>query len=314
MKPGAKYASLLLLALVGCQPVPAVVPPITEPPAPLAADFRAGAVGQIVGQVVWEGEAPRVPPFSDLPLTLYHEQARIKSLQRNPNRPEIAPESRGVGNAVVFLRGVPPAASRPWDWPPVQVAIKDYRLQVQQGDRGGRYGFVRRGEYVEVVSRQPVHHMVRASGAACFNLALPEPDQSRSRPLTRRGVVELSNAIHYFWMRGYLFVDDHPYYACTDRDGRFVLHDVPPGQYDLVCWLPSWREAARDLDPELGTVLRLHFEPPVEKSHAVIVETGRTLDVHFEMRLADFGEPAKRVARDNSARPAAVVRTADPTR
>lgn len=278
----------MLLAFAGCQPVPAAMSPEVEPVAELATQFQANATGTIVGQVVWTGEAPVVEPFAVLPMSLSYEFAKGKVLRENPNAPAIDPHSRGVGNAVVFLRGVAPTVSRPWDHPPVQVAIRDDRFDVHQGTRVGRYGFVRRGEAVEIVSRQPVHQMVRATGSACFNLALVEPEQPRTRTLPRRGVVELSNATSCFWMRAYLFVDDHPYHACTDPSGRFTLRDVPPGRYELVCWMPSWREARRDLDPEWGMVLRLFFQPPVEKSRTVTVETGQTLDERFEMKTADF--------------------------
>jgi hypothetical protein len=278
----------MLLAFAGCQPVPAAMSPEVEPVAELGTQFQANATGAIAGQVVWTGDAPVVEPFAVLPMSLNYEFAKGKVLRKNPNTPAIDPQSRGVGNAVVFLRGVSPVVSRPWDLPPVQVAIRDYRFDVHQGSGVGRYGFVRRGKSVEIVSRQPVHQMVRATGSAYFNLALVEPEQPRTRTLPRNGVVELSSAINFFWMRAYLFVDDHPYYACTDPSGRFVLRDVPPGRYELVCWMPSWREASRDLDPEWGMVLRVTYDRPLEKLQSVTVETGRTLDARFEMRTADF--------------------------
>jgi len=282
------YLLPLALAFVGCQPVPAAMSPEIEPVAELGTRFQATATGTIAGQVVWTGDVPVVEPFAVQPMSLNYEFAKGKVLKENPNAPAIDPQSRGVGNAVVFLRGVTPAASRPWDLPPVQVAVRDCRFDVHQGNGVGRYGFVRRGKSVEIVSRQPVHQMVRATGSAYFNLALVEPELPRSRTLPRSGVVELSNAINCFWMRAYLFVDDHPYYACTDPSGRFMLRDVSPGRYELVCWMPSWREASRDLDPEWGMVLRVSFDRPVEKIQTVTVETGQTLDVRFEMKTADF--------------------------
>jgi hypothetical protein len=278
----------MVLMFVGCQPVPAAVPEAALPVAELGTRFQPDATGAIAGQVVWTGDAPVVEPFAVLPMSLYYEFAKDKVLKENPNAPAIDPRSRGVGNAVVFLRGVAPAVSRPWDLPPVQVAIRDHRFDVHQGTGIGHYGFVRRGQSVEIVSKQPVHQMVRATGSAYFNLALVEPELPRTRTLPRHGVVELSNAINCFWMRAYLFVDDHPYYVRTDSSGRFVLRDVPPGRYELVCWMPSWREASRDLDPEWGMVLRVTFDRPVEKIQPVTIETGRTLDARFEMQTADF--------------------------
>ena len=38
------------------------------------------------------------------------------------------------------------------------------------------------------------------------------------------------------WMSGWIVVHEHPYYAVTDESGRFVLSDVPPGEYTLLIW------------------------------------------------------------------------------
>jgi plastocyanin len=38
------------------------------------------------------------------------------------------------------------------------------------------------------------------------------------------------------WMKGYVFVFDHPYFAVTRPDGKFELNGLPPGTYTLVAW------------------------------------------------------------------------------
>ena len=38
------------------------------------------------------------------------------------------------------------------------------------------------------------------------------------------------------WMKGYVFVFDHPYFAVTHGDGKFELTGLPPGTYTLVAW------------------------------------------------------------------------------
>jgi hypothetical protein len=53
-------------------------------------------------------------------------------------------------------------------------------------------------------------------------------------PLLKAGIYEVtaeeSGAV------GWVVVPRHPYYAITDRTGRFRLDDVPPGEYTLVAW------------------------------------------------------------------------------
>jgi len=36
------------------------------------------------------------------------------------------------------------------------------------------------------------------------------------------------------WMFAYVSVFDHPYFAVTGEDGKYRIHDVPPGQYTVV--------------------------------------------------------------------------------
>ncbi|HXA57360.1 MAG TPA: carboxypeptidase regulatory-like domain-containing protein [Candidatus Acidoferrum sp.] len=38
------------------------------------------------------------------------------------------------------------------------------------------------------------------------------------------------------WMRGYLFVFRHPFFAVTRRDGKFTLNGLPPGDYTIEAW------------------------------------------------------------------------------
>jgi hypothetical protein len=195
-----------------------------------------------------------------------------------------------VEGAVVFLRGISPRQARPWDHPPVRVEQQAFQFHVRQGNEEGLVGFVRRGDSVTLISLQEDFHALQARGAAFFTLVFPDPFQERTRQLDRRGLVTLSSNCGYFWMRAYLFVDDHPYYARTDAQGRFVLPAVPPGTYDLVCWLPNWNVQTRERDAETWQITRLTFRPPVEMVRPLRLERGGTETVRFELSAADFGD------------------------
>lgn len=59
-------------------------------------------------------------------------------------------------------------------------------------------------------------------------------DPSQAKP---DDVVELKCGIHP-WMHAWVVVDDSPYAAVTDADGKFELKDLPPGTYTLEAWHP----------------------------------------------------------------------------
>jgi hypothetical protein len=49
-------------------------------------------------------------------------------------------------------------------------------------------------------------------------------------------------------MSAYVVVTETPYFAKTDKDGKFVLKDVPPGKYTLKVWHEKAKPATVALD------------------------------------------------------------------
>ena len=281
---------LLVAAILGCserEPEPAEA--VRSSPSECGSHFDPATAGTIRGRVTWRGDIPTVPPFRTSPILPGGIVLSEGPVRENPNAPIIDAKTRGVANAFVFLRGVDAQFARPWDLPPVRAEMQDYQLRIRQGQITSRYGFVRRGDQVEMVSQQPVFHALHADGAAFFGLTFPDTGKPRFRCLDKAGVVELSSAAGYYWMRACLFVDDHPYYARTNAGGRFVLPQVPASEYEVVCWMPDWHEARHDRDPETGVFLRLFFKPAVEQTERVVLGRNETRDINFTFSAIQFG-------------------------
>lgn len=49
------------------------------------------------------------------------------------------------------------------------------------------------------------------------------------------------------WMKSYIGVLDHPFFAVTNRDGSFVFEGVPPGEYTLAAWHEVFGETTQSL-------------------------------------------------------------------
>jgi hypothetical protein len=255
-----------------------------------ATAFDASDCGTISGRVVWKDNVPSVAPLKSPANPLGGEILRKLQVRPNPNAPVIDPRTKGVGNAVVFLRGVDPKRGRRWHHPPVRVEMRDCQFHLRQGEIDSRFGFVHRGDLVEMVSRDAWLHCLHADGSSFFSYAFPDPDQPLGRRLTQNGIVELTSAAGCFWMRAYLFVDDHPYYARTDAQGRFDLPDVPAGRYEIVCWMPNWRKARHERDPESGLICRFFFKEPVECVRAMTVKRRETQRADFALSEELFGQ------------------------
>jgi hypothetical protein len=253
----------------------------TEQAAAPSGRFDRTAAGTVRGRVLWDGEAPDVPALQVFPNSLLRPPLDRHHVVPNPNAPAVDRHTGGLVGAVVFLKEVQPGHARPWDHPPVSVEQSRHGLTVVQGDRTGRVGFVRRGDKVSFVAKDALYHSLRATGANYFTLPFPDADRPSARVLDTEGCVELSSAVGYFWLRGYLFVSDHPYFTLSDARGRFTLRDVPAGTYELVCWLPSWQEARRDRDPETGLTTRLYYRSPAVREMRITVAAGADTSAGF---------------------------------
>lgn len=268
-----RWISAVLVALTGCGDVPAPVLNTPGPASTAPSTFDPARSGAIAGRVRWTGPVPQVPPI-DVERFIAGGTQVQHIARANPHQPRVWADGALAG-AVVFLRGVEPTAARPWDHAPVTLEMNDEQPMVRQGDAPpGLVGFVRRGDAVKMVSRQPLLHVIRARGAGFFTLTLPKPDLVRTRPLNEIGHVEMTSATGNIAMRGHLFVDEHPYYALTDADGRFSLPGVPAGNYELVCWRPDWRIERQERDPETLLRVRLFFQSAKETAVQATVRSG----------------------------------------
>jgi hypothetical protein len=280
---------LVLLALVGCEPGRNAGrgKPSPADPAPTGTRFDPATAGAVRGRVRWQGDVPTLPPIT-APVPDGAGGYRYTE-KHNPFLPVVDAKSHGLAGAVVFLKGIDPATGRAWDWPPVRVEQRDYRIFIHQGDGEPRkVGFVQRGDEVEMLSTEPAHHMLRARGAAFFTLPFPEPNKPLSRSLNEPGLVELTSGAGYCWAAADLFVCEHPYYALTDGTGNFTLPRVPPGKYELVVWVRDWHVTVQERDPGSGLICRQHYAPPAEKRATITIEPKGIVEHSVTLSGADF--------------------------
>ena len=270
--------AVLALALggLGCtRPLQDLTPPAaSKQNAPTFAETFPQ--GRIAGRVTWNGAAPDVPPIKG--LISMSDGLRWGEM---PNHmvPAIDPNTKGLADAVVFLKACDPKSAKPWPFEPLRIEIRDRKIGVAQGARGGRVGFARICEPIEMVSRDDDRHMLRARGAGFFTLPLPDPNKPKSRAIDAPGATEFTSAAGYFWSSAEVFTCEHPYYTTTDNEGRFSLENVPPGQYALIARHRNWKLLNSERDPETGKIMRLNFDVPFQTELAITVLQSGTPDV-----------------------------------
>ena len=61
------------------------------------------------------------------------------------------------------------------------------------------------------------------------------------------------------WMRAWIAVLDHPFFAVTKEDGAFEWSSVPPGEYTVAVWHETLGEVTKKVSVKPKEVLKLEF-------------------------------------------------------
>jgi len=88
-------------------------------------------------------------------------------------------------------------------------------------------------------SDQTTHQVYSFSAIKQFELTLNRGQTSMPVIFDNGGVAALGCNIHDH-MIAYVFVADSPWTALTGPDGRAVIEDVPPGNYQAQVWHPKY--------------------------------------------------------------------------
>jgi plastocyanin len=182
-----------------------------------------GNGGTVSGHVTFTGTVPtrQIIPTKDLDTCGGPREDALL---------EVGP-SHGVANTLVYLADIEkgkswPAPSRPPELDNRKCRFEPEMQVIQPGS-------------IAVVNKDPVLHNTHGyyGRRTAFNTALPNQNQSIAAELLKTGTVRVDCDAHG-WMEGWIFVRDNPYYAVTDKDGKFSIADVPPGTYKLVTLQP----------------------------------------------------------------------------
>jgi len=207
--------------------------------------------GSITGTIVFEGKAPPmrpvIPDSADPHCVEMHEEDPVI------NEALVLGEGQTMGNIFVTVtKGLPDEE--------YEVPSEPFEVS-QHGCRYDPHVFVMRvGQTLKVTNPDGIMHNVNGSpkNNPPFNNAMP--------PSVEEMEVVFSNAepepfalkcdIHP-WMRSYCAVLEHPYYDVTEKDGKYEISDLPPGEYEIQAWhekLPPITETVMVTDDKPAVV------------------------------------------------------------
>jgi plastocyanin len=212
-------AVLLLAAGCGGAPEPPAAPAVTENPVDPAS---AGSIG---GRIVLQGTAPPPAPIN-MASDPYCESQGKAAIDEY-----MTGAGGALGNVFVYVKDGLGQLQFPM---PAEPAILDQKGCVYAPHVLG----LQVGQTLEI----------RNSDSTLHNMhAIPENNREFNKALNLQGL----NHTHTFstaevmipfkcdvhrWMRAYVGVLPHPFFAVTGADGAFTLKGLPPGTYTVEAW------------------------------------------------------------------------------
>ena len=181
--------------------------------------------GKITGKVTLKGKALKVK------MLAINKNSEFCGKDTPDPRFEISGNNE-IKNVVVILEGIEKGKKAT----PVKGAVLDNENCVFVPHMQA----VTKGTTVTILNSDPILHNAHAyftrGQRMVFNLALPTKGQKISRLLKKPGMISVKCDTGHSRMNAFMYVSENPYYAVTDKSGKFEIADVPPGTYTLKAW------------------------------------------------------------------------------
>jgi len=213
-------ASLGMAALV-------VVGTLVGPSSNAAQD---GNFGTIKGRLVWGGDQIPKPETIDIK----GKDPEVCGTKPHFDRSlEVDPKTKGIKDAFAYVanpKGKNPEAVK-------TLVAKQSKVEVDQKtcEFIPYSTAMMKDQRIVFKSSDPVGHNVHYTSFAGndANFALPPKGEAEKKLVKDAFPVTLKCDIHP-WMKGWIMVFDHPFFAVTKSDGSFEIQGVPAGTQTLI--------------------------------------------------------------------------------
>jgi len=212
-------------------------------------NVSAGTVS-LKGTVKFQGTVP-----APKPINMAADPSCAKQHSSPAMSQEIVADAKGdLQNVIVFVsEGL---GDRTFDPPPSQPAV------IEQ--KGCMYAphvlAVRANQQLEVVNSDPTLHNIHPLPANNREWNKAEaPGATAEETFSREEIAIPVKCNVHPWMRSYVAVFKHPYFAVTGKDGSFDLGNLPPGTYTIKAWHEKLGTASQQITIGANETKRLDF-------------------------------------------------------
>jgi plastocyanin len=216
------------------------------------AHIDSATAGTITGKVLFKGDAPAMPVID------MSSNPQCERQHHTPQKAEVVVVNANgtLKNVFVWIKaGLPPAR---WS-PPAEAARLDQNGCVYQPHVLG----IMKGQQLEILNGDPVNHNVHAESTvnAAWNESQPPRAEHKFKQFSSEEVLFPVTCSVHPWMRSYIGVSPHPFFAVTGDDGTFTLKGVPPGTYTVEAVHEKYgrKEGKLTLGPSGSAVLEFTY-------------------------------------------------------
>lgn len=196
---------------------------------------RLAHAGDITGTVTLNGTPPpekEITPLEQDPVCGKMHDGKVFT------RFYVVGANNGLADVVVMLKGVPPKAADA-STPPAVMDQKGCLYEPQiLAIQTGQTLLVKNSDPSSV----PMHNVhinpMSPENLAAYSTKISQPQMSGAADLNYsfpapENFMKFNCDVHP-WMFAWVTVVDNPYFAVTDKDGKYTIKNVPPGQYKIV--------------------------------------------------------------------------------
>jgi plastocyanin len=185
--------------------------------------------GDVTGTVTLKGAAPAERPIAPLMA-----DANCGKAVKGPvnTRHYLVGADSGLANVFVYVKAGLPEGKK-FDAPAGKAVMDQVGCLYEPYVMGAQAG-----QTVEIRNSDPFLHNVNfqksTSGNPTFNFAQGSGAKPQDKVFSNEEIfVKLQCNVHP-WMFGYIGVVNNPFYAVTDKDGKFAIKGLPAGKYTLA--------------------------------------------------------------------------------
>lgn len=155
---------------------------------------------------------------------------------------------RSAENIAVYVDAIP---GKTFDAPAQHITVDQKKLTFVP-----HLAVVLKGTTVDFLNSDPVGHNVywpsiSGNKKLAHNMGTWPKGQSKSFQFNDLGVASLLCNVHPE-MSGYIVVVATPYFSVTNKEGEFVINNVPDGHYTLTTWSEDGKPASATVDVSGG--------------------------------------------------------------